>query len=280
MVGFIHSGARNQGYLRNMNLINPTSVLADGRPVFSSAINASTRAYPQFGNITLQDIGAVADYEALVATYQHRFSQGYSVNASYTWSHTIADAPDANSFEQNAAIEDPTNRTRDRGNSTVNRPQSLNVSAVLSPTMRNGNAVLRRIVNDNKLSILGRASSGDVINFVSNRNLNNDTVAVNRPLYIARNAGRGIPIYQFDGRFTRTFFKYKERIEPKFFMEVNNIFNKKNITTYNGTVTVDANGLASTYNGLALNGGIPKNLIPTGGVLESRILQMGLRLDW
>jgi hypothetical protein len=115
---------------------------------------------------------------------------------------------------------------------------------------------------------------------VSNRNLNNDTVAVNRPLYIARNAGRGIPIYQFDGRFTRTLFKYKERIEPKFFMEVNNIFNKKNITTYNGTVTVDANGLASTYNGLALNGGIPKNLIPTGGVLESRILQMGLRLDW
>ena len=65
-------------------------------------------------------------------------------------------------------------------------------------------------------------------------------------------------------------------------MEVNNIFNKKNITTYNGTVTVDALGLAATYNGRVLNGLAPtsKQLIPTGGVLESRIVQMGLRLDW
>ncbi len=282
MVGFIHTGARNQGYLRNLNLINPTSFLGDGRPVYSGAINASTRLYPQFNNITLQDIGANADYEALVATWQHRFSQGYSVNASYTWSHTIADAPDANSFEQNLAISDPTSRRRDRSNSTVNRPQALTFSTVLNPTLRGGNAALRRLVNDNKFSILGRASSGDVINFVSNRNLTGDTLGVNRPLYLARNAGRGLPIYQFDGRFTRTIFKIKERIEPKFFMEVNNIFNKKNITTYNGTVTVDALGLASTYNGQALNGLAPtsKQLIPTGGVLESRIVQMGLRVDW
>src|SRR5262249_52751805 len=154
-----------------------------------------------------QDIGAIADYEALVATWQHRFSHGYSINASYTWSHTIADAPDANSFEQNLAISDPTNRTRDRGNSTINRPQALTFTSNLAPTFKSGNAVLRRIANDNRLTLLGRASSGDVVNFTSNRNLTNDTVGVNRPLFIARNAGRGDAIYQFDGRYTRTFFK-------------------------------------------------------------------------
>src|SRR5262249_48061422 len=225
MVGFVHTGARNQGFLRNMNLINPTSFLPDGRPVFSGAVNASTRLFPQFNNITLQDVGAIADYEALVATWRHNFSYGYAMNASYTWSHTIADAPDANSFEQNVAISDPTNRTRDRGNSTVNRPQALTLSAVLAPTWKGGNEVARRLLNDNKFTILGRASSGDVVNFTSNRNLTNDTVGVNRPLYIARNAGRGDAIYQFDGRYTRTFFKWHEHLEPKFFMEVNNIFN-------------------------------------------------------
>ena len=120
MVGFTHTGARNQGYLRNLNLTNPTGILADGRPVFSTSV--SSRVYPQFGNITLQDIGAIADYEALISQFKHQFAQGYTASVSYTWSHSISDAPDANSFEQNVAIEDPTNRRRDRGNSSVNRP--------------------------------------------------------------------------------------------------------------------------------------------------------------
>ena len=142
MVGYTHTGARNQGYLRNLNLTNPTSFLADGRPVFSTSV--SSRVYPQFGNITLQDVGAIADYEALITHYKHQFAQGYSASVSYTWSHSISDAPDANSFEQNNAIEDPTNRTRDRGNSSVNRPQAFTASLFIQPTFKPGNAVLNR----------------------------------------------------------------------------------------------------------------------------------------
>ncbi len=268
MVGFTHTGARNQGYLRNLNLTNPTGKLADGRPVFSTSV--SSRLYPQFGNITLQDIGAIADYEALIAQYKHQFSQGLSASVSYTWSHSISDAPDANSFEQNVAIEDPTNRTRDRGNSSVNRPQALTGSFFIQPTFKVTNSFLNRLANDNQLTLLANVSSGDEVNFTSNKNLNNDTLATSRPLYFGRNLGRGANVYQFDSRYTRTLFTFHERFKPKFFAEVNNIFNHKNITAYNSTLTVDANGNAT----------IPSVLTPSSTVLESRIVQLGLRVDW
>ena len=50
-VGYVHTDARELSFMRDLNLINPTSYLADGRPVFSSAINATTRLYPQFNGI-------------------------------------------------------------------------------------------------------------------------------------------------------------------------------------------------------------------------------------
>jgi len=36
--------------------------------------------------------------------------------------------------------------------------------------------------------VAGHVSSGDEVNFVADKNLNNDTLATSRPLYIARNA--------------------------------------------------------------------------------------------
>jgi Carboxypeptidase regulatory-like domain/TonB dependent receptor len=269
-VGYVHTAARNMEYLRNLNLINPTSFLADGRPVYSAAINATTRLYPQFANITLADIGAISNYDALVTSFTHRWSQGYSVTANYTWSHSISDAPDVNSFEQNAATEDPTNRTRDRGNSIVNRPSAFTLTSVVQPTFKFDNKFWNTLANNNQLTFLARASSGDQINYTANRVLNGDTIATSRPLYLGRNTGRGSNIYQFDSRYTRTFFTWKEHLQPKFFVEVSNLLNHKNITTYSSTITVDANGA----------GTVPSTLTPLSTVLEGRILQLGVRVDW
>src|SRR6202043_1066781 len=106
---------RNLEFLRNINLINPSGTLADGRPVYSSTVSASTRLDPRFNNIALQDTGANSSYNALIVNYLHRMSEGLTVNASYTWSPSITDAPEANSYDQGSLfIEDPTNRNRDR----------------------------------------------------------------------------------------------------------------------------------------------------------------------
>ncbi len=281
-VSYVNTGGRNLTYLRNMNLINPVRYLPDGRPVFGVQ-SASTRLFPLFNNIALQDIGANSSYNALIVNYQHRFAQGLEVNASYTWSHSISDAPEANSYDQGSVFtEDPTNRNRDRGNSAINRPDAFSLSSVWSPTFSGiGNTVLRHLANDNQFTFLLVAQSGDEQNITANQVLNGDALAgsssisgtssgATRPAYIGRNTARTPNVYQLDIRYTRTFFRLWERFQPRFFAEANNVFNHPNITTINTTAVVNTSGVITTA---------PK-FAPVSTLLEGRIIQLGVRADW
>ena len=266
-VGYVNTGGRNQVFLRNLNLTSPVRYLADGRPVFGPA-----RAYPQFGNISLQDVGAISSYNALITHFVHRFATGVQVDASYTWSHSISDAPDVNSFEQSLPIEDPTSRSRDRGNSVINRPQAFNASIYIAPKFQMDNRILRTIANGNELSVLANLSSGDAQNILANRVLNGDatTNAVTRPLFVGRYTARAPRIYQVDLRYTRTLFTVLDRIRPKFIAEANNIGNHPNITTINTTAQVNSAGFITSGPTFA----------PQSTTLEGRIIQLGFRCDW
>ncbi len=284
-IGYVFAGGRQFTFLRDMNVINPTGSLPDGRPIWPScgavtvggvqSCSPTARLFPQFNAITLQDIGANSSYNALLLTWSHRLSHGVQVQANYTWSHSISDAPDANSFEQNLPITDPTNRLRDRGNSTVDRPHALTLSAVLQPHTGVENKLLRYIVNNNMFAILGNYSSGDVQNITISSNLTNDPIPSLplRPNFVRRNSARTPAIYQTDLRYTRTFANIKERIQPQIFLEANNLFNHKNVTTIFSTANVDAVGNTSATQ--------PANfLTPRSTVLESRIVQFGAQLRW
>ena len=270
-IGYANAGGRNLEYLRNINLINPIRYLADGRPVYGPA-SALTRANPLFNNIALQDIGNNSSYNALITNYQRRLAQGLLVNASYTWSHSIDDAPEANTYDQGSVfITDPTNRNRDRGNSSINRPHAFTSTTVWSPIAKFDNRVLNYLVNNNQLTLLTNLSSGDQQTISANTNLNGDSLATSRPLYGARNTVRTPNVYQFDMRYTRTFLKFREKYQPKFFIEANNIFNHPNITTINTTATVNATTGIITTN---------PTFAPVSTLLEGRIVQLGVRLDW
>ncbi len=277
MVGFVHTGARNLTYLRDMNLINPISFLADGRPVFSGTVNANTRLFPQFNGITLQDIGAISDYEALVVQWTRRLSHGLTFSANYTWSHTISDAPDANSFEQNLPIEDPTNRTRDRGNSIVNRPSAFNASVVIAPSVKLSSGFWNALANGNQLTLLANLSSGDQANITTGTLLNGDPIPgannVQRPAFVGRDTVRTPNIYQFDARYTRVLYSARDRLYVKFLAESNNIFNHRNYNVLNTTAGVNAaTGVITTA---------PTFAPQTGGAnLEGRLIQLGIRADW
>ncbi len=272
ILGYVNTGARDLGYERDMNLINPTGFLPDGRPIFSSAVNASTRLYPQFNGITLQDVGAVNNYHALILNYLHRFGQGFELSANYTWSHSIGDAPDANSFEQSLVIEDPFNRGYDRGNTLVNRPQAFNMSAYFAPTFNLSNTFARRLANGNQLTMLANLATGDAQNEIANLNLNNDPVgsAAQRPAFVGRDTLRTGNIYQVDARYTRILLSIHERFKAKFLAEANNLFNTRNVTTINTKATVNSLGLITAAPTLA----------PTSTVLEGRLLQLGIRADF
>jgi hypothetical protein len=270
-VGYANTGGRNLEFLRNINLINPIRFLDDGRPVYGPA-SAATRANPLYNNIALQDIGDNSSYNALIVNYQHRFAKGLLANASYTWSHSIDDAPEANSYDQGSLfISDATNRNRDRGNSAINRPNAFTLTTVWSPIAKFDNHAANYLANNNQFTVLVNVSSGDQQNIAANTVLNGDSLATSRPLYVGRNTAVTPSVYQFDVRYTRTFFKIRERLQPKFFIEANNVFNHPNVTTINTTATVTA-----------ATGAIISNptFAPVSTLLEGRIVQLGVRADW
>jgi hypothetical protein len=270
-VGYANTGGRNLEYLRNMNLINPISFLADGRPVYGPA-GATTRANPLYNNIALQDIGDNSAYNALIVNYQHRFAAGLLVNGSYTWSHSIDDAPEANSYDQGSVfISDPTNRNRDRGNAAINRPNAFTLTTVWAPVSTLDNHVLKYLANDNQFTFLANVSSGDEQNITANTVLNGDTLASSRPLFLGRNTITTPAVYQFDIRYTRSFLKLCDCVQPKFFVEANNLFNHPNVTTINTTATVTPGTGAIVTN---------PTFAPVSTLLEGRIVQLGVRVDW
>ena len=270
-VGYANTGGRNLEFLRNMNLINPVSFLADGRPVYGAA-GPTTRANPVYNNIALQDTGSNSSYNAMIVNYQHRFTRGLLVNASYTWSHSIDDAPEANSYDQGALfISDPTSRNRDRGNAAINRPSAFTLTTVWAPVAELGNHVANYLANNNQFTLLANLSSGDEQNITANTVLNGDTLASSRPLFLGRNTVTTPDVYQFDVRYTRTFLKICDCFQPKFFIEANNIFNHPNITTINTTAIVTPGIGAIVTN---------PTFAPVSTLLEGRIVQLGIRVDW
>jgi hypothetical protein len=281
-IGYIMTNGRNLQFLRNMNLINPISYLADGRPVFSSAINANTRLYPVLSNgvgvnnITLIDTGSNSSYNALTATYDHRMSLGLSSSLSYTWSHAISNTPEGNTYEFSTPVEDPTNPLRDRGNSGINRPNSFTASVVYQPDTHFGNRFLNGAINNNNFAILANLSSGDEQNITVSPKLNGDATATSRPLFVGRNTVRGPSIYQYDMRYTRTLGTFFERVSPKLLIEGNNIFNRSNVTSINTTATVATTGTVVPIGTIITQ----PTFLPTSTLLEARILQFGLKIDF
>jgi hypothetical protein len=277
-LGYIMTNGRNLQFLRNMNLINPTGYLADGRPIFSTSVSATTRLYPQFNNITLIDIGSNSSYNAMTATYEHRMSAGLTTSASYMWSHAISNTPEGNSYEFSTPIEDPTNPLRDRANSGINRPDSLTLSLVYSPNARFENRVLNGIVSNNTLALLGNASSGDQQSITVSQNLNGDGIATSRPLYMGRNTVRTPKVAQFDLRYTRTIATLFDRVKPKIMIEANNVLNRSNVTTINTTASVvTASGDSRGPIGTIIT---QPTFLPQSTLLEARILQFGMKFDF
>ncbi len=280
-MSYVLTNGRNFEFLRNGNLINPISSLADGRPVYSSAVSAVTRANPNFNNITYIDIGANTSYNALIATYTHRLSAGLTTSASYTWSHSISDTPEASSFEFSNPIADPSNRKFDRGNSSVNRPNSFTMSAVYQPVTHFENKYVNGLFTNNNFAFLLNTSSGDQQNETTSTVLNGDALATQRPLFVRRNSLRTPSIYQADLRYTRTFATFRERVKPQIFAEANNLFNRSNFTSINSGATVytSATVVPGAQVGQVTPTGAP-TLTPSGTVLEARILQFGARIEF
>ncbi len=275
--GLIHSKGTHIPVYRNINPINPVGSLADGRPIFSSTINAATRLYPQFNNVLLAESVGNSNYTAGTISLNKRFWSGYQFSANYTYSHAIDDAPEQNLVAtqfSNLVLSDPTNRARDRGNSQADQRHTFVMSFVGRPKFQVENSFLRRLINDNQLGFIATANTGESFNIVSTSDLNNDGVGAgnsDRPLFIGRNTGRTPRQLNVDMRYSR-FVTITERYNVEVFGEFINLFNIKSIFQVNGAVATNAAG--------NLLAPLPDFTTRNPSALDSRLFQLGIKFNF
>ena len=277
--GFIHSSGRHIPVYRSINRVAVVRNLADGRPVFNSTANATTRLDPRFNNILEAESVGNSNYNALTFQLNKRFSQGYQFSVNYTLSKSTDDAPEQNLVAASTlSLSDPTNRAFDRGPSLADQRHTFVMSLVAKPTFNFENKALKYLLNNNQIGVIAIANSGERYNILSAQDLNGDGVFVDRPVGVTRNSGKTPPQYNVDLRYSR-FFNFNERFRLEAFAEATNIFNIKSIYQYNNTTLPSA--FPTDLNGNLING-LPdyrNNYQAFGGAtaLDSRNFQLGLK---
>jgi hypothetical protein len=270
-VGYINSLGRNLPVLVNTNLVPTGAALADGRPIYSTAINAQTRVNPAFNQTDTFESLARATYNALTLMLNKRMSHGIQMQASYTLAKGEDNSPLTGTYVVGSGddrLSDPSNLNRDKGVVPFNQTHTFILSTIITPKLE-GNGFGTTVINNNQLALIVQANSGLPFNIRANQDLNKDGLSNDRPLGVARNTGRLGRVFNVDGRYSR--FVPVGRVRAELFAEGKNLFNTKNVATVNRVVVVDAAG-----NPLSP---LPSPFPPTGGY-QQRQFQLGARVSF
>jgi hypothetical protein len=97
----------------------------------------SLRPYPQFLTISALTNGGASAYAALLATLTHRWTNGISVRAAYTWAHGLDDV-DAPARADATPVQNYYNLHAQWGTALTNIPQRFSLSAVYALPVGSG----------------------------------------------------------------------------------------------------------------------------------------------
>ena len=266
-VTYLYTRGNRLPVYRNINIVPSGNTLADGRPIF-----AGGRYYAGFGDIISAESVGQSTYNGLNLMVRKRYSRGFELFGSYTWSHAIDDAPEQNNIDSGAFyLSDPTNRRRDRGNSLTDRRHAFNGNTLWAPSANLSNKAANYLANHNQIALTVVWQIGENFNMGSNRVLNGDASTPStfqRPLFVGRNTITAPPTFELNARYSR-YFPIREMLRAEFFAESTNVFNRTNVTGLNSTATVDTLGQIVT----------PASLAWTSA-LDQRLIQLGFKLNW
>jgi hypothetical protein len=285
-VGVSFTRGYNLPVVSNTNLINPTGALPDGRPVYSTAINAGTRRDPRFNAIFATQAVGESDYTALTLQFTRRFNRGIQWDFAYTLSESDDNAPITSILSvqgDTGGRSDPGSLETDRGPNILNQRHTFGGSIIAQPQVDADGAV-GAILNNNQFGIALTLANGIPVNLRSNRELNNDAIGAERPAGVTRNSYRLPARQNVDLRYTRK-FPVVGTTNVEFVAEVTNLFNRVQWSGANTTVATDLLGNPVTASGAPLTlpraGAIEDDDVftPTGGY-EQRQLQLGFRVTF
>ncbi len=245
--GFTYTKGSDLPVVTNINPINPISTLADGRPVFSTTVNASTRLDPRFNSIQeVQSIGS-STFKGLTVGTNKRLANGLSMNLQYTLAKGLDNTPLLTQLTVQAETgrSDPTNLDRDLGPNPLDMRHSLNGNVVYLTHNSSSNRVMHALLDGNEIGVLIQFNSGLPVNVLSNQDLNHDGVSSDRPLFVARN-----PLYlaarkNVDLRYTR-WVPIRSAVRGEVIVELKNVFNTEQLAGVNTNTVTDALGNATS----------------------------------
>jgi hypothetical protein len=298
-VGYLGVKGTDLTRTRDINEATPTpasiQVAGDPSQVYDYLAYSSTRPIAGFSRIFQFESTASSWYNGLVLTFNKRFSDGFRLGGSYTWSHAIDDAPDATAVVPGAddakLVYYPTNFAFDRSSSLndVRHRFVLNGQYDFDRFANNFTGAARRVLGGWELSGILTAQSGQPYSAFLNSDLNNDANSRNeRVPGTARNTYYLPSIYSFDPRITKN-VKITERVNLKLIGEAFNVTNHFNVTGVRNTLyNVGTNTASATpCSGQAVG---QKCLIPqlTGASafglpsadLGPRILQLAAKISF
>ena len=270
--GYVNSIGRNLPVLMDVNLVQTSNALGDGRPIFSAA-----RVNPAFNQVNVFKSIGESTYNAFTATLTKRMTHGWMAQATYTLARGEDNAPLTGTFVVGSAddrVSDPTNLDRERGVTPFNQTHTFSLSTVLAPRVsdtRPGAAIW----NNNQLGIILQANSGLPFNIRSTLDLNADGVLNDRPLGLERNAGRLGRVINLDLRYSR-FVPIVSGQRAELFFEAKNLFNAENIAGVNRVVPTDAQG--NPVSTLLLRGRDYPDAGKSG--YDQRTMQLGFKYSW
>jgi Carboxypeptidase regulatory-like domain/TonB dependent receptor-like, beta-barrel len=271
-VGFMYAKGNDLPVVNDINLINPVGVLADGRPIYSTTVNATTRADARFNHILeVQSIGE-SEFKSVTFQTDKRFSSGLSFNVQYSFGKGTDDTPLRTQLtvQSEAGPSDPSNLERDKGPNPLDMRHNLNGNIVYVSSSHSSNALVRQLLNGNQIGLLLQFNSGLPTNIIASRDLNGDGVSSDRPLDISRNS-LYLPVRKnVDMRYTR-WIPIRGAMRAEVIAELKNVFNTRQMNGINTNTVVDTAGTPA-----APIPTDPNNFVtPTG--FEQRKFQLGFK---
>jgi hypothetical protein len=287
-VSYLSVQGRHLQRTRDINLQQPVATTAT---VAGSGVSTFLR-YPGgaspnrpisgFGRISQFESNSNSGYNALVLQVNKRFSQHYQLLFSYTFSKVIDDAPDATSVVTANAGDDAKQAQQslllsdERGPGNANIPHRVVASGLWDlDYFKDLRGPARAILGGWEVSGIFQASSNPPFSarLAANVDLNNDgNRNSDRAPGFGRNSSYVGHFVSFDFRSTKTFY-FTERYRLQFIAEFFNVFNRLNISSFNGQLY---NVASASQTGAALTQradfGNPR------GALDPRIGQLALKL--
>jgi hypothetical protein len=146
--------------------------------------NPATGRY--YASVDTADDGAVARYQGVILSLNHRFSNNFQMNTNFTYSYCLSD------YDFGAALAGSTNsqlfnRHADWGPCISDTRYNFNLTGVAISAFHTSHSVVNHIVNNWQLAPIFQARSGQTLNITSGKDNSLTGLGNDRPIQVMRN---------------------------------------------------------------------------------------------